>query len=80
MDGVRYIGGWTVDFRSNQAYIRLSIGNVAIRSDTDSRLGLVDVYKIPDHIRPLVKYPDSFELLETLPFVEKFGTQKLMIR
>jgi len=80
MDGVRYIGGWTVDFRSSQAYILLPIGDVAFRSDKDSRLGLVDIYKIPEHIRPLIKYAESFELLETMPFVESFGKQKLMIR
>lgn len=80
MPGVINVAGWTIDFRSGVAYIRLSCGKVALRTDKNGAMGIIEMIKIPLHVRERIKYPESWERLEEVPFVEFFGKKKMIIR
>jgi hypothetical protein len=69
-----------VDFRTEQAYIRLPRGDKALRSDSEGRLGIIDIYRVPSYIRAEVKYPTTWEQVEALPFVETFNKQDMVVR
>lgn len=79
MSKIKNIAGWTVDFRTGAAYICLSEGSVALRSDKDGAIGLIYMDKIPPSIRDRIEFT-GWDHIEHIPFVQFFGKQKMIIR
>jgi hypothetical protein len=80
MSDIRQIGGWTVDFRSKNAYIRLPIGTHVLCVDAEGAKGIISMNTLDKPLRRVVKYPETFDLLQEVPFVEFFGKQKYVLR
>lgn len=68
---IRHIGSWTVDFERKIAYILLADGiNAMIKTTAGTTIG--EVRRLPDEIKPWLKYPATFDELEQLPLPTEF--------
>jgi hypothetical protein len=62
------------------AYIKLAISTHVLQVDADGAKGIIAINTLDKPLRRAIRYPETFDLLQEVPFVEFFGKQKYVLR